>query len=99
MGEGGENDRVREEGQEERLGGRRPTLTKYTPFKRQVELCIKFPMVNPLTDRFASIEPLTLLTLGAHAPEGYGSCPVCVSVCLSVCLSESLIWGLGLVEV
>ena len=21
-----------------------------------------------------------LLTLGAHAPEGYGSCPVCVSV-------------------
>ena len=29
----------------------------------------------------------TLLTLGAHAPEGYGSCPVCVSVCLSVCLS------------
>ena len=60
MGEGGENDRVREEGQEERLGGRRPTLTKYTPFKRQVELCIKFPMVIPLTDRFASIEPLTL---------------------------------------
>ena len=27
------------------------------------------------------------LTLGAHAPEGYGSCPVCVSVCLSVCVS------------
>ena len=27
---------------------------------------------------------LILLTLGAHAPEGYGSCPVCVSVCLSV---------------
>ena len=26
-----------------------------------------------------------LLTLGAHAPEGYGSCPVCVSVCVSVC--------------
>ena len=23
---------------------------------------------------------LVLLTLGAHAPEGYGSCPVCVSV-------------------
>ena len=22
----------------------------------------------------------TLLTLGAHAPEGYGSCPVCVTV-------------------
>ena len=22
----------------------------------------------------------SLLTLGAHAPEGYGSCPVCVSV-------------------
>ena len=41
----------------------------------------------------------SLLTLGAHAPEGYGSCPVCVSVCLSVCLSETLIWGLGLVEV
>ena len=25
-----------------------------------------------------------LLTLGAHAPEGYGSCPVCVSVCVCV---------------
>ena len=37
------------------------------------------------------------LTLGAHAPEGYGSCPVCVSVC--VCVSATLIWGLGLVEV
>ena len=36
------------------------------------------------------------LTLGAHAPEGYGSCPVCVSVCV---LSATLIWGLGLVEV
>ena len=35
------------------------------------------------------------LTLGAHAPEGYGSCPVCVSVCLSA----TLIWELGLVEV
>ena len=23
-----------------------------------------------------------LLTLGAHAQEGYGTCPVCVSVCL-----------------
>ena len=29
---------------------------------------------------------LIILTLGAHAPEGYGSW-VCVSVCLSVCLS------------
>ena len=28
------------------------------------------------------------LTLGAHAPEGYSTCSVCVyvSVCLSVCL-------------
>ena len=25
------------------------------------------------------------LTLGAHAPEGSGSCPVCVSVCVCVC--------------
>ena len=32
-----------------------------------------------------------LLTLDAHVPEGYGSCPVC--------LSATLIWGLGLVEV
>ena len=24
------------------------------------------------------------LTLGAHAQEGYGTCPVCLSVCLSV---------------
>ena len=31
-----------------------------------------------------SVCECTLLTLGAHAPEGYGSCPVCVSVCLSV---------------
>ena len=28
-----------------------------------------------------------LLTLGAHAQEGYGTCPVCLSVCLFVCLS------------
>ena len=27
-----------------------------------------------------------LLTLGAHAREGYGSRRVCLSVCLSVCL-------------
>ena len=26
----------------------------------------------------------SLLTLGAHAPEGYGSCPVCVCVCVCV---------------
>ena len=26
-----------------------------------------------------------LLTLGAHAPQGYGIWSVCVSVCLSVC--------------
>ena len=32
-----------------------------------------------------------LLTLGAHAPEGYGSCPVCVSVCLSVCVSVRIL--------
>ena len=32
-----------------------------------------------------------LLTLGAHAPEGYGNCPVCVSVCfLSVCVCVSV---------
>ena len=29
---------------------------------------------------------LLYLTLGAHAQEGYGTCPVCLSVCLSVCL-------------
>ena len=27
---------------------------------------------------------IVLLTLGAHAPEGYGSCPACVSVCVCV---------------
>ena len=27
-----------------------------------------------------------LLTLGAHAPEGYSTCPVCLSVCLCVCV-------------
>ena len=29
----------------------------------------------------------TLVTLGAHAQEGYGTCPVCLFVCLFVCLS------------
>ena len=41
------------------MGGRRSTLTKYTPFKRQVEFCIKFTMVNPLTDRLLRLS-LTL---------------------------------------
>ena len=41
------------------MGERRPTLTKYTPSKRQVELCIKFPTVNPLTDRLLRLS-LTL---------------------------------------
>ena len=31
-----------------------------------------------------------LLTLGAHAPEDYGSCPVCVSVCVCVCVCVSV---------
>ena len=35
---------------------------------------------------------IILLTLGAHAPEGYGSCPVCVSVCLSETLTGVLNW-------
>ena len=43
------------------------------------------------------VQVKTDLGLERHAPEGYGSCPVCVSVC--VCLSATLIWGLGLVEV
>ena len=33
---------------------------------------------------------LSLLTLGVHAPEGYGSCPVCVSVCVCVCVCLSV---------
>ena len=41
----------------------------------------------------------SFLTLGVHAPEGYGSFPVCVCLCVCVCLSATLIWGLGLVEV
>ena len=45
------------------------------------------------TGQLVLSQTLGLLTLGAHAPEGYGSCPVCV------CLSATLIWGLGLVEV
>ena len=32
----------------------------------------------------------SLLTLGAHAQEGYGSCPVCVSVCVCVCVCVSV---------
>ena len=28
------------------------------------------------------LEPAMLLTLGAHAQEGYGTCPVCLFVCL-----------------
>ena len=57
-------------------------------------LLIPTPLVSAL---FCSSIPTfcSFLTLGAHAPEGYGSCPVCVSVCLSA----TLIWGLGLVEV
>ena len=35
---------------------------------------------------YTRIWNMGLLTLGVHALEGYGSCPVCVSVCLSVCL-------------
>ena len=30
------------------------------------------------------ISTQTFLTLGVHAPEGYSSCPVCVSVCVCV---------------
>ena len=30
--------------------------------------------------RMKKHSPHALLTLGTHAPEGYGSCPVCVSV-------------------
>ena len=43
----------------------------------------------------------TLLTLGAHAQEGYGSwvcvC-VCVSVCLCVCVSVCLLSHISLLE-
>ena len=37
---------------------------------------------------YSLLLPLSILTLGAHAQEGYCSCLacVCVSVCLSVCL-------------
>ena len=38
-----------------------------------------------LVNSFSNLALLQLLTLGAHAPEGYGSCPVCVSVCVCVC--------------
>ena len=31
-----------------------------------------------------------LLTLSAHVPKGYGSCPVCVSVCVCVCVCVSV---------
>ena len=37
-----------------------------------------------LVNSFSNLALLQLLTLGAHAPEGYGSCPVCVSVCVCV---------------
>ena len=30
---------------------------------------------------------MTLLTLGVHAQEDYGTCLVCLSVCLFVCVS------------
>ena len=46
-----------------------------------------------LLSKFSYIQAVLeciLLTLGAHAPEGYGSCPVCVSVCLSVCVCVSV---------
>ena len=66
----------------------------------------RFPHITPTCLVFAlfysSIPTFcSFLTLGTHAPEGYCSCPVCVSVCVCVCvcLSATLIWGLGLVEV
>ena len=35
------------------------------------------------------IKSRSLLTLGAHAQEGYGTCLVCVCVCVSVCYHSS----------
>ena len=56
-------------------------------------LLIPTPLVSVLF--YSSIPTFCSLNLGTHAPEGYGSCPVCVSVWLSA----TLIWGLGLVEI
>ena len=39
---------------------------------------------------------LTLLTLGAHAQEGYGTCLVCV--CMSVCLSVTTLAATAVVS-
>ena len=46
-------------------------------------LLIPTPLVYVL---FCSSIPTfcSFLTLGAHALEGYGSCPACVSVCVSL---------------
>ena len=30
-----------------------------------------------------------VITLGAHAPEGYSTCPVCLCVCVCVCFPYS----------
>ena len=39
-----------------------------------------------LVNSLSNLAHLQLLTLGAHAPEGYGSCPVCVCLCVCVCV-------------
>ena len=47
-------------------------------------LLIPTPLVSVLF--YSSIPTFcSFLTLGVHVPEGYGSCPVCVSVCVCVC--------------
>ena len=47
---------------------------------RELHVPMFFLTVHPYMHHYS-------LTLGAHAQEGYGTCPVCLSVCLFVCLS------------
>ena len=54
-----------------------------TPCLRHTDI-VFIGQLKIVKNSFSNLVLLQLLTLGAHAPEGYGSCPVCVSVCLSV---------------
>ena len=40
---------------------------------------------HTIHDMYVSNRHVCLLTLGAHVPEGYGICPVCVFVSVCVC--------------
>ena len=61
-------------------------LSAYVHVYIAVYIYILFVYYISYTTRRGFCTLVPSLTLGAHAQEGYGTCPVCLSVCLSVCL-------------